>query len=382
MVYGVTRIDLPSCDWSAARPASGVDAEQVSTNKIPLGHAVDGPLKAGTGEDILASFVAGPENRLAVPVLQRLLSGEASHGASILFNPLVLVGPTGTGKSLLVRGIARRWSQLLGPQATGYFSAADLGRQLRSARSAGHLDAFRKQLSCLQLLIVEDIHRLGESLFVQRELRHVLDDAGSVVVLTAQKPPAAHGHLEAGLRDRLAGGLILRLRPPGLEAREHILQLAANARGVRLDAKQRLALAQNIVGSAPHLFRALTEWELHPSTGERASQGQRVGCKMRSGNCQPVELKQITALVARYFSLTQAALRGAARRKSLVYARGIAVFLARSLSNLSYAQIGQGLGGRDHTTVMHAQQTTEKLVATDPATQQTIEELRRILTSV
>jgi chromosomal replication initiator protein len=86
-------------------------------------------------------------------------------------------------------------------------------------------------------------------------------------------------------------------------------------------------------------------------------------------------------VAARYYSLTQAALLSSARRKSLVHARRIIVYLARLLTDLSYAQIGQGLGRRDHSTIMHAQRSIQDLVATDAATQRDLEELRRILTS-
>jgi len=94
------------------------------------------------------------------------------------------------------------------------------------------------------------------------------------------------------------------------------------------------------------------------------------------------KLKQIIAIVARYFSLTQAALCSSARRKSLVYARSIVVFLARRLTDHSYARIGESLGRRDHTTIIHAYRTLKKQLTTDARTQQDIEELKRILTSV
>ncbi|MCC6492003.1 MAG: hypothetical protein IT424_03170, partial [Pirellulales bacterium] len=90
-------------------------------------------------------------------------------------------------------------------------------------------------------------------------------------------------------------------------------------------------------------------------------------------------LKQIIALTARYFGVTQAALAGPSRRSSLVQARNIVVHLARRLTDLSYADIGRGLGGRDHTTVMHADRRVADLLDRDPTTQQAVEELDRLL---
>jgi chromosomal replication initiator protein len=334
--------------------------------------------------------VVGPENRLALPALERLLAGDDLTQIAALFNPLLLVGPSGTGKSHLARGITRRWKSFLddthgkapaGPQGrrrgpspvrVEYLTAIDFARQLRAAHEENCLEAFRERLSTLRLLVVEDLQNLPTSLFVQRELRDTLDRlelSGAAVVLTTQQPPAALAGLEAGLRDRLVVGLALRLQPPGLEARVELLKLAATARGSQLDDQQLEKLAQKTEGPVPHLFRALAEHEL--LSQDRLPETHR-----------PLPLKPLIAIVARYFSLTQTALCGPARRKSLVYARGIAMHLARTLTDLSYAQIGQGFGGRDHSTVMNAIRTTQKKLAADANAQQDLQELNRILTAV
>ncbi len=350
LVNGVTRIDLPS---------------------------YQGGLTIGPEADYgvaLPCFVVGPENQLAVPVLQRLLSGEAYGEVTQTFNPLVLTGPAGSGKSHLARGIIRRLNDLHGSESGEYFTAIDFAREVRAAHADGELETFRERLANLLLLIVEDLQRLPERLFIQRELRDTLDtlvNAGSTVVLTAQGSPAAMAQFEAGLRDRLASGLTIRLRTPGTEARHEILQLAAKDRNLSISPKELQSLVQRIEGPASQLLRAVSEWELSDTTSSRMATFR-----------EPVELKQIIAVVARYFSLTQAALRSSARRKSLVHARGIAIHLARRLTDLSYAQIGQGLGHRDHTTIMHAQRNMQRLLANDAATQQAVDELQRILTAV
>ena len=345
MVYGVSRIALPCGDWG----------DPLRANDIP-------------------EFVAGPENRLAIPALQRLLAGDDLSIASELFNPLVLFGSTGTGKSHLARGITRHWTSLLGDEAVEYLAAIDFARQLRTAREDRQLGEFRNRLAQLQLLVIEDLHRLPQRDFVQRELRGILDeriDAGAAVIVTTLQPLTAIAGLDGGLRDRLVGGLAIRLQAPGIEARQELLQLSADARGIRLTDEQLHHLAQKVEGTAPQVFRSLSEHEL-AAAGEIEIHQQK----------SPFTLKQIIAVVARYFSVTQAAMCSPARRKSLVYARGIAIHLARSLTDLSYAQIGQALGRRDHSTIMHASRTIEKKLGDDMSAQQDVEELRRILTAV
>ena len=367
MVYGVSRIALPSSDWGDSLRAAPLQFMGVS------------------------AFVAGPENRLAVPALQQLLTGNDLSAASQLFNPLVLLGSTGTGKSHLARGITRHWRSLLegskvAQSQVEYLTAIDFARQLHAAREAGQLDSFRDRLAGLQLLVLEDLHRLPLRTYVQRELRDTLDvlaETGAVVVVTAQQPPAAMAGLEAGLRDRLSSGLTVRLQAPGIEARQELLQQIAAERGIDLDDEQLVRMAHKVEGPAPQLFRAIAEYKLASAitaSNGTASSGPEEAAV--AATRPPLELKQIIAVVARYYSLTQAALRSAARRKSLVYARSIAIYLARNLTDQSYSQIGQTLGGRDHTTIMHANRSIEKRLCNDATTQQDLEELKRILTAV
>jgi chromosomal replication initiator protein len=343
VVNGVTTIDFPAADWPAGEQAA------------PPGN----------------QFVAGSENRLAVAALQHLLQGDPLCVDALWCSPLVLTGPTGVGKSHLARGIARHWSQLIGEQGVGYFTAIDFARQLRDSRDQGELEQFRERLAALRLLVIENLQQLPQRVFVERELRDTLDtlaDSGAAVVITARDVTP----LDAGLRDRLLGGMTLRLSPPGVEARREILQMAAESRGIALADDRLQSLAQHTEGPVPLLMRALAEQQLQSTTGENVASACR----------EPIALKQIVAVVARYYSLTQAALVSAARRKSLVHARQVVVYLARLLTDMSYAQIGQGLGRRDHSTIMHAQRCLQNLAATDPTTQRDLEELRRIITAV
>jgi len=364
VVKGVTQIDLPSCLGDPAQ-----------------GFAADG------AEVSLPCFVAGPENRLATVAIERLLAGNTPRvdgtsradgldAAAQFFNPLVLTGPTGSGKSHLARGIARHYHQLLGAGAVEYFAAIDFARQLRAARDEGELELFRDRLGNLSFLIIENLQRLPQRSFVQRELCDTIDSLVSSrrkVLLTAQQSPATMMELEASLRDRLGSGLTVQLRPPGIEARREILELAAASRppATELGSDQLANLAKNVEGPVPQLFRALAELDLTTPDGPDLANLRR-----------PIQLKQLIAVVARYYSITQAALLSSTRRKSLVHARSVVIHLARKLTDLSYAQIGHGLGRRDHTTIMHAHRNIKRLLADDPATQQAIDQLQRILTAV
>ena len=339
---GVTVIDLPCGDW---------EAQQVPASSLP-------------------AFVAGPENRLVVVALQQLLEGDQLPVDSDWFNPLVLTGPSGTGKSHLARGITRHWSRLLGETDVAYFAAIDFARQLHSARSDGQLELFRRYVAALQLLVIEDLQQLPKRTFIEREFRDTLDllaEAGGLVVITASELTCA----DSGLRDRLQSGLVVRLCLPGIQARREILCQASQTRGIQVSDDQLQQISHQVDGPAPRLLQALSEVDLQKHTGQPVS----------SVCHSPLKLKQVVAVVARYYSLTQSALLSSARRKSLVHARGVIVYLARMLTNLSYAEIGRGLGGRDHSTMIHAHRCILELAGSDSATQRDLDQLRRILSA-
>ncbi len=350
----VLRIDLPPVE--------------LETGSSPIGSFAYGP----HGQQ--DCFVAGPENRLPVVALEQLLTGEADLESLSWASPLVLIGMAGSGKSLLVRGIVRRWFSFLGEKGVAYFSATDFARQLQAARSDGSIDALRTHLRGLKLLVIDDLHKLPASPAIQYEFRDLLDiysETGATVLCTSRTSPTSQLQLDAGLRDRLSGALLLWLNHPGSAARLELLKMAVVERGTKINDRQLRVLAESVTGPASQVIRSLREWEVAISVGSIPA-SKRI----------PLSEKEIIAVVARYFGLTQTALKGPARRKTLVFARSIAVYLLRTLTSATYAQIGRALGNRDHTTIMHAMDSIQTSLTGDTRTQKTLEDLERILLAV
>ncbi|HYO24098.1 MAG TPA: DnaA/Hda family protein [Lacipirellulaceae bacterium] len=346
-------------------------------------------------------FVVGPENRLLAAPVERLL-GAPTALAPPLCNPLVLVGPAGSGKSHLVQGLVRAVSQRVGAQQAAYFTAADFGRERQAAEAEQRLDAWRDQVRGVRLLVVEDLDRLRPRATIQRELRATIDAVtlgGGNVVVTAHCEPMLISHLEPGLRDRLTAGLTIRINRPDLPARRALLAQFAAARGLDLASDRLDCLAQKECGAAGQLLGrlALAEQSLTrqssathgPATHGAASHGPSGvpgGPADSAGSSLPTHqgaapVKHILAVTARYFGLSQSALTGPSRRRSLVQARNMVVYLARRHTDLSYADIGRALGNRDHTTIMHADRRLADQLASDAETEQTLANLDRIISS-
>jgi len=357
VVNGVMRIDLPPVSLS---PSLGLSGTLTAESSQPA-----------------PCYVAGPENQLPAYVLKHLLAESPEPSDPTWTGPLSLVGPTGSGKSLIAQGVTRRWISIYGADAVMYLTAKSFTLELAMARADNVLSEFRNRFSKLRLLVIEDLHKLTKKTAPQRELRDLFDTlqdsmqpAGTVLV-TSQESPAAMRQLEDGLRDRLLGGLLIKLNHPGVAARQELLQLAASSCGLSLQPERIAALAERKTTSAAQIMRCIREFAIAPVVGQNP------------GDLRPGQsFKEILATVARYYGLTQTALRSTSRRKSLVHARGVAIYLARTLTDMSYTDLGKQLGNRDHTTIIHAMQNLEKLLLYDATTQEDVNELRRVLTSV
>ena len=165
-----------------------------------------------------------------------------------------------------------------------------------------------------------------------------------------------------GLQSRLQAGLAIPVVPPGPAARAIILRRLAGSQGIELSEPLVEFLAEQISGTVPVLAAALVELRMGGSLSIEAARRW-----LADRRCQDPSLQEIARATAQHFSVRLADLRSTARRRVLVIARGVAMYLCRSLTRLSLEQIGSYFGGRDHTTVSHGCRRIEDLLHVEPA---------------
>jgi chromosomal replication initiator protein len=332
----------------------------------------------------LPAFVAGPENRLVAAAFQQLLRSaggfsDASFAAPRFAPPIIaLFGPSGTGKTHLAHGLVRYWQKQRGDEAAQYLTASDFRRQFTDAIRADAVPELRRGLRSRQLLAIDDLHQLPGDDHLLQELRYMLDayeEQGGTVIVTSHRPVAALANLATDVRSRLAAGLMLQLASPGPAARLRIIRQITTALGNRLADDAATRLANGINGTTRDLIGALFELCAAPARNG-ATDAERAGQLL---SARRPTLRQIIPVVARYTRVPQKQLKSASRRHSIVFARSVAVYLARELAAASYHEIGRALGGRDHTTIMHNYHKIDDDRRSCPDTQETLDELRRIL---
>jgi chromosomal replication initiator protein len=350
---------------------------------IPLPGCVisDPKAQAKPGRDRGASghFLAGPENCLVSVAVRSVLETQPNG-----YNPIVLYGPSGTGKTHLALGLAAEW-KARNRRRVECLAAVDFARQLNDAIETQAVEEFRKKYRQAEMLVFEDIGRLvdrkSEKLSAQEEFIHTLDeliDRGSWIIVTSAAVPGEIEGILPGLQSRLTGGLTVPLVPPGPNTRLAILNQLAELRKIDLPEQAARALAEGFAATAPELMGAFTQLEVlaRHDRGRIDVKAVRSLLAERENDPGP-SLHAIALATARHFGLKLSELRSPSRQRAVVMARDIAVYLARSALKCSFQQIGQYFGGRDHTTVMHSWHKMEEQFGADPALRHEVEKIEQ-----
>jgi chromosomal replication initiator protein len=326
----------------------------------------------------LREFVIGPENLLAANVLRSCLDAKAAPDS-----PLVIYGPHGCGKSHLAHGLVGWWHEHFPLARAEYLTASEFAQGFAAALETQQFDAWRRGIRENELLVIDDLEQLAAKRPAQQELLQSLDameDRQALVVVTAHALPSCNQSLLPALRSRLSAGLSVPLALPGPAARRAILERVAADRRLTIPRRALDELADGLKESVPSLIAAVLELELGAQVANH-----RIGTRLvrqymqeRSKARMP-SLRDIATAVARHFELKVADLKSPLRRQPLVVGRGVAMYLARELTDASLQQIGRFFGGRDHTTVINALDRTEGNLRRDPLTRQAIAELKQQL---
>jgi chromosomal replication initiator protein len=325
----------------------------------------------------LREFISGSENALARVADEALLRDDPQ------LNPLVVYGDSGTGKSHLCLGLVARWKHEHPRAKTLVTPASDFARAYSSAIDADALEDFRRMYRRLDLALLENLQELAGKDAAQHELLVLLDDwlrRSRRVLVTSAKLPAETVGLAPALVSRLMSGLLVPLTRPTVEPRKVILRQLAAAHRLHLDDDALALLAEQLDTAVPALHSAVLTLKQR-ANGKQAVDLEDATAFLANGEANPeLTLRSITTRVARYYKLRSADLKGPTRRRAVVQARGVAMYLARQLTDKSLDEVGRHFGGRDHTTVLHACRKTGSLLAADAATRKAIDELTAQLT--
>lgn len=332
---------------------------------------------------MVREFIGGAENRLVEFAVRSFCDRASPH------NPLILRGPTGTGKSFLALGLSERWRERYPEDRIFVSSAPDFARYYANAIDTDDLTSFRHRCRSANLFVLDDIHLLARKRAVQEELARTIDallETNASILITQGGMAHSNHSLLGRLRSRLLGGLTVPLTAPGPEARQLLLRRLAAVHGVNFHNAALVLLAGGSEDArenqltVPELNHAVVQLGKMEDTNGEGVDIERVRgfLSERMMRKQPT-IRDITGLVAKFFSLTNRELRGSSRKRHVIRARGVAMLLARNITGTSLDALGKYFGNRDHTTVLHACRRTEALKKTDPTIAKAWEDIQNQL---
>lgn len=325
------------------------------------------------------SFVIGNGNRLA-----HAAAVAVSENPAGAYNPFFIYGGVGLGKTHLMHAIAfeilnrNRNSKVL------YVSSETFTNELINAIKHNTNEAFRRKYRNIDVLLIDDIQFVSEKESTQEEFFHTfntLHDANKQIIISSDRPPKEMKTLEERLSSRFKQGLVADVKAPDYETRIAILRKKAERDKIIISDEILEYIAKNVISNIRELEGALTKLDAYTKLVENNLTLTRVEAILKdvfSDNiARVINAELIISIISNYYGVTPEEIRSPKRSRAISRPRQIAMYFCRKLTDLSFEQIGDCFGGRDHTTVMHGcDKITEELEA-DADLQGTFRELEK-----
>ena len=328
-----------------------------------------------------ATFVVGSNNRLAHAAA---LSVAERPGHS--YNPLFVYGGSGLGKTHLMHAIGHAVLSRHPKKRVAYATSEKFTNEFINSIRGQKSEEFRERYRRIDVLLIDDIQFIAGKEGTQEEFFHTFNaihEEGKQIILSSDRPPKAIPQLEDRLRSRFEWGLIADISAPDLETRIAILRAKAEAANVAVPPLVIDFLAQRIVSNIRELEGALTRIVAYATLNQVSVTTELAQTMLQNilynPRRQSLSPERIVETVAKYYGVPSDQLRGKARDKQIVLPRQIAMYLMREETESPLLRIGEALGGRDHSTILHGCEKIEREMSENDDFRRDINSLRELL---
>ncbi|MDD5731435.1 MAG: chromosomal replication initiator protein DnaA [Patescibacteria group bacterium] len=302
------------------------------------------------------TFVIGESNRLAHAAAQAV-----TKNPGITYNPLFIYGGVGLGKTHLMQAIGNEIRRRDKKKNVVYTTCEKFTNEFISMVRKGKAEQFKNNYRNADALLIDDIQFLAGKSGTQEEFFHTFNELhgkSKQIVMTSDRPPKAVSALEARLVSRFEWGMLADINPPDLETRIAILQTKVKEKDVNIGEDIVNFIAKNIQNNIRELEGALNRIvaysELNNAEPSLDDVKRVLGEPSGPDRQKNITTKEILKKIADFYDITVDQILGQRRNKELVYPRQICAYILREELNYSFPKIGKELGGKDHTTIMHA----------------------------
>ena len=331
----------------------------------------------------LENLIVGNSNNFAFAAAQGIIKNPG-----LLYNPFFIWGGVGVGKTHLMQAIGHELLKQNPQLKIKYFPAETFGNELINSLKSKNIGQFKDKYRNLDCILVDDIQFIAGKEYIQEEFFHTfnaLHMAGKQVILTSDRKPSDIDRLEDRLVSRFMGGLTVDIQLPDFEMRLAIIKQKAEEKKVNITPEAASYLADNIVSNIRDIegkFQEITVQAMASRIGEidvNFIQSYLSGSSPQNYSSQKNEKinpRHLISVCAKHFNIKTGDLCGQSRKKDLVWARHFTAYLLLTEANLPLEEVGRLLGGRDHTSIMHARDKIHQEISTNPQTRSLINQIK------
>ena len=311
----------------------------------------------------LESFIVGPSSQLAYNT-----AGYVAEFPGGQYNPLFIHGSCGLGKTHLLQGLCKRFIELHPTKRWAYLTGEEFTNDFLFALRNNKLDAFRRRMRDLDLLVIDDVHFLGGKRATQEEFLHTfnaIEAMGRQVVMASDNHPKLIEEFGESLVNRFVSGMVVRIDPPNYATRCEILRALSARLGMSLSEEVVNWIARRVTQNVRELEGAVCRVGAHVKLTGRPADVETAQAALGDLDRQlvaPIRPENIIQAVCTYFGLEHKDLMSGRRQRTISLARSVAMFLVRKTAKLSFPEIGSRMGKRNHSTVISACRRIERAV--------------------
>ncbi len=325
------------------------------------------------------SFVVGAFNQLAYTAAQASL-----QQPGITYNPLFIYGDTGRGKTHLIQAIGNEYKKKYPNRKVYYLTSEKFGTDYTDSLQSGTANRFKEKYRQFDLLIMDDIQFLSKKEKMQEELFHLFNslyDNNKQIIFSSDRSPVAIPDIADRLRGRFSSGMTVDISEPDAESRVAIVRKKLAGNGVMVDTEVAEYVASAVPGSIRELEgyinNIVCQTQIKGSPPDLAEVKQSLRSFTRPS--KNFSVKNVVSKVAEYYGIEEESIYEKTRRREVVRPRQVIMYILREDFNVSYPHIGNRMGGRDHTTVIHSCEKIKREIADDTELAKEIQDIRTFI---
>lgn len=372
-----------SLEFVVIRPDTkkkGVEKDVIKTpNELPLQDLYINKEDNLNPRYTFETFVVGPFNELAFAASQAVIKRPG-----ITYNPLFFYGNTGHGKTHLIQAIGNYIKNSSPDKRVHYVTSEKFTVDYLNSLKENKVNYFKEKYRKYDVLIMDDIQFFSNTEKTQEELFHVFNtlyDNNKQIIFSSDKHPNFIPNLEDRLRSRFSAGMIIDIPQPDHESRMTILKTKSQILGFELSDEIVQFLASTITGNIRELEGVLNSVVCQSQLKNKELNINEVKNLIKN-SAKPkktISPKEVIKIIADFYNIEEQSIYEKTRRKEIIKPRQLIMYILREDFSISYPSIGQKLGGRDHTTVMHSCEKIKNEIKTNQALVQEINQIRSMV---